>query len=55
MLSGEERAVRIDQWGEGKMKIVTPRLGVPTFTKNVKVGQPRDFIRIPSGKCEQKM
>jgi hypothetical protein len=38
---GEEGAARINQCPEAKTKIPTPAAQVPTFTKNVKVGQPR--------------
>jgi hypothetical protein len=34
--------VRIKQWGEVKIKIATQPALVPTFTTNVKVGQPRE-------------
>ena len=37
---GEAGAVRISQWSKPKLKITMPATRVPTFTKNVKVGQP---------------
>jgi len=39
-LQGRRAGARTNQWDEAKMKLATPAAWVPTFTKNVKVGQP---------------
>ena len=37
----------VKRWGEIKMKIPASAAGVPTFTKNVKVGQSPEETKVP--------